>query len=271
MPPTTTRLDWLSFTAEVPVTEEMGRWFPGDVARYVRKRWGAEMDMGEVVPERGRFPYHASTSGNGVKVYWSPGSLDILVEVTGEGCERLEAAGAMKALVKANLDNLTRVDIATDIVTETDPIEFAEQRTNKRHKSHETSVTPTGTTYYVGSRRSDRFARVYRYAKPHPRSDRLRIECVFRGHQAPTLARTWLECGNDETAARVGNQYGWSHSDWEPRSTEKIQAWRPDRKTHKTMHWYHSQIVPALRKLIAAGLLTHEQLAKDVQNGSETL
>ena len=270
MPSSTTRLDWLSFTASVPVEQSktLGLWFPGDMADYVRDRWGEAFDMGEVVPERGRYPYRASTSGNGIKLYWTQGSLDFLVEVTGDGCARLESAGQMSAIVRENIDNLTRVDIATDIVTNTNPIDFAEQRTNKRHRSHETAVTPTGTTYYVGSRRSDRFARVYRYAEPHPRSDRLRVECVFRSHQAVALARTWLEHGNDETAARVGNQYGWAHKDWTLRTSEKIPAWRPDRKTHNTMHWYKSQVVPALRKLVRAGLLSQEQLIEDIQNGS---
>ena len=153
---------------------------------------------------------------------------------------------------------------------DTDPITFAEARSNKRHKSHETSVTTTGTTYYVGSRRSDRYCRVYRYAEPHPRSDRLRVECVYRGHQAIALARTWLEVGNEETAARAGNQYGWEHPDWEPHSEETIKAWRPDRKTHNRMHWYKSQCVPAIRALVNTGHLPPGELLTDLLPLSES-
>lgn len=266
MPPTSTRLDWLSFTLEVdPEDALLPRWGGAtELAKYIKGRLGLTVGGTEPIAERGRYPYRMSVSGDGLRVFWTPGTFEILVEISGEGCEALEPTGALEALVREHLGNLTRVDLATDIVTETDPIEFAEMRTNKRHKSHETAVSPTGTTVYIGSRRSDRYTRVYRYAKPHPRSDRLRIECVFRGHQAIALATTWLEEGNEETAARAGNTYGWCHPDWTPKSQNKIEAWRPDRKTHNRSHWYHSQVVPALKRMIREGLLTKEQLICDV-------
>jgi hypothetical protein len=218
----------------------------------------------------GRYPYKFSTEGVGFRVFWSPGEPEVLIEIEGSGCERLETAGQMRSIVQLALDRLTRVDIATDIVTETDPRDFATQRTNKRHKSHETAVSSTGVTVYIGSRRSDRYCRVYRYAEPHPRADRLRIECVYRGHQAVALARTWLEQGNEETAARAGNQYGWTHPDWEPHSEEKIDAWRPDRKTHNRMHWYKSQCVPAIRALVHTGHLPPAELLNDLLGPSES-
>lgn len=240
------------------------RWLPGEVATYIKTRLGSQFDLGEVVGERGRYPYMASISARGVRVFYSPSQLDMLIEISGEGCERMEHDGGLESIVQAHVDNLTRVDIATDILTDLDPQEFVDARTNKRHKSTETSISPTGTTCYVGSRRSDRFARVYRYAYPHPRAGLLRVELVYRGEQSKALARTWLEHGNDETAARAGNQYGWAHPSWEPRSTEKIEAWRPDRTTHNKMHWYHSQVKPAIRALVAQGHLTPQQLFEDL-------
>lgn len=213
---------------------------------------------------RGRYPYKFSTDGEGWRVFWSPGQTEVLAEIEGSGCEQLETSGRMHDVVELALERITRVDIATDIQTETTPQDFTDQRTNKRHKSHETAVSSTGTTVYIGSRKSDRYCRVYRYAEPHPRADRLRIECVYRGPQAVALARTWLEFGNDETAARAGNQYGWSHPDWEPHSKEKIKAWRPDRKTHSRMHWYKTQVMPAIRGMVAAGHLPPATVVKDL-------
>lgn len=270
--PAATRLDWLSFTIEIPPGGRgvAGRQLPDDVNRFMVSVFGPAMDMGECKPEHGRFPYHLSTSGNGIRVFWTLGTFELLVEIEGHGCERLEAAGELRRIVATVIDDLTRVDIATDIETDTDPRAFVDARTNKRHKSHETSVSGTGITCYIGSRHSDRFARVYRYAPPHPRADRLRVEMVYRGHQAIALARTWLECGNDETAARAGNQYGWSHDDWTPKSGEKIQAWRPDRKTHKKLLWFYTQIKPAVRAMLAQGLLTPDELIEALLGPSQS-
>jgi len=269
--PTATRLDWISFTINIPEGQRgpAGRQLPDDVNRFMIARFGPSFDMGECKPEHGRFPYRLSTSGNGIRVFWNLGTFELLVEIEGHGCERLEAAGELQRIVAMVIDDLTRVDIATDIKTETDPREFVADRSNQRHKSHETAVSTTGITCYVGSRHSDRFARVYRYARPHPRSDRLRVEMVYRGQQAVAIGRTWLECGNDETAARAGNQYGWSHPDWTPKSKEKIDAWRPDRKTHKKTLWFHSQIVPAVRKMIREGLLTPQEVTTALLGPSE--
>lgn len=217
----------------------------------------------------GRYPYRHSSDGEGFKIFWSPGQTEVLIEISGEGCEKLHKAGKLKPVVYAALERLTRVDIATDILTEVQPAEFVAQRSNKRHKSHESTTTSTGKTEYIGSRKSDRYCRVYRYAKPHPRADYLRVECVYRGPQAVALARTWLEVGDDETAARAGNQYGWQHPDWEPKSREKIQAWRPDRKTHKRLMWYKTQVVPAVRGMVATGHLSPEELLIDLLDLSE--
>lgn len=269
MPATATRLDWLSFTLEVNTEwgDHPTQWLPEEVLRYVNNRTGLKIAPKTFVPERGRWPYDVSAVDRGIRVFWTPGSLEVLIEISGEGCERLNDSGKLEALVGGVIDQVSRIDIATDIQTDTDPRDFVAERTNKRHKSHETSVSSTGITCYVGSRRSDRFARVYRYSAPHPRSSLLRIEQVYRGQQARALGRTWLEHGNDETAARAGNQYGWAHLDWTPKSSEKVTAWRPDRTTHKQMHWYQTQVLPALRKMVLAGHLTPEQLLEDIKRG----
>lgn len=263
-----TRLDWLSFVLEIDTSDPSRpkRGLPTELRDYAQSVLGSAVEMPSPLPERGRFPYSMSTSGGGMRLFWTPGTYEILVEISGEGCERLHEAGRLKAIVESHLRRITRADLATDILTKTTPEEFTDQRSNRRHKSYEKSDSPTGKTVYIGSRKSDRYVRVYRYAEPHPRSDRLRVECVYRGHQAIALCTTWLEHGDDETAARAGNQYGWQHPDWTPKSEEKIPAWRPDRKTHNRMHWYHSQVVPALRGLIAQGHLTPEQLVQDVTN-----
>jgi hypothetical protein len=271
MPATATRLDWLSFTLQVDTEygDHPKKWLPEEVLHYVNNRTGLKIAPKTFVPERGRWPYDVSAVDRGIRVFWTPGSLEVLIEISGEGCERLNDSGKLEALVGGVIDRISRIDIATDIQTKTDPRDFVAERTNKRHKSHETSVSTTGITCYVGSRRSDRFARVYRYSAPHPRAALLRIEQVYRGQQARALGRTWLEHGNEETAARAGNQYGWAHPDWAPKSEERVKAWRPDRASHKRMHWYETQVLPALRKMVLEGHLTPEQLMMDLKRGEE--
>jgi len=144
---------------------------------------------------RKRAPYTDTWSieSDSISLYASPNLTHCCVEITGQGCERIIAMGEMEGILKGCAARLTRIDIATDIETSTQPSEFVSIVSHERMRANGTQNSETGQTCYVGSKKSDRYARVYRYYKPHPRSHLLRIEHVFRRKYAKTVVQAILD------------------------------------------------------------------------------
>lgn len=211
------RLDWLSVNMIDPYKPDNSWEDNADFhSNFIFDTFGIQLDAG-IHP--GRQWQHTSLRGSDCALFYG-GDSGMTFEIGGKACAYLHASQRLQAVVLKALEvgNVTRLDIAVDMETDTDPRDFVEQRSNKRQKSVETAVSSTGTTCYIGSRKSDRYARVYRYNDPHPRADLLRCEMVFRGKHADIAARQWLAVGDEELAARAGNIYGWEHPDFAPKA-----------------------------------------------------
>jgi Uri superfamily endonuclease len=159
--------------------------------------------------------------------------------------------------LEAVAPHLTRLDIACDILTETRPLDFVTKRNPGRFKSHSEVFSESGETCYVGSKQSNRYARVYRYNAPHERAHLLRVEYVIRAEDAVLTANALLQSGQDAVAKSLGRQYGWYHEDWnvEDTSDARLVAYRPDRREGKTLYWLNDTIAPLLVRLAREGII----------------
>lgn len=186
----------------------------------------------------------------------------VLVEHTGQGCQLLNDNGNLSSVIATYAERATRIDIASDILTETMPADFykASSPTARITASgHQTS--DSGQTIYIGSRKSDRTAKVYRYFPPHPRAAFLRVEYTYRKEQAKVVARL---LSDGATAADIsvssGDRYGWQHESYKPLISPAVEiaAWRPERRQGKTVTWVYSQVIPAVKRLVKEGALDRE-------------
>lgn len=257
-----TQIDWLSFSlfyeGEQPENDRdciYAAWdrldsFLGDERYFI-------VGEGDMQPSGGRKPYSISmrSADNGVAVYLNPKLTHFLVEFSGVGCERFRNNDHARRFLKLVSERVTRIDIACDVACETNPIRFANQRRPGRFKSHSEVVSESGTTAYVGSRSSDRYARVYRYNEPHPRAALLRIEHVFRNDHAKLTLAYWLEHGALEVARQCGGTYGWYHEDWQlkPPTTKELTPMRTGRDEKKTIFWLYNTVAPLIGRLHASG------------------
>lgn len=179
-----------------------------------------------------------------------------LIEIPGRGCDDLIERGNLYSVINAVADRVTRIDIASDILCETNPIEFERERENGKFSARSEMVSESGTTVYVGSRTSERYARVYRYNKPHPRHRFMRVEHVVKAESAKALARTLSPETLSNVVAGLGIVFGWNHSDWNPESEPiELEVYRPERKTGKTLWWLNDTIAPLLVRLHSEGEL----------------
>lgn len=264
-------IDWLSFTLptaggqEVLAFELWGR-VAKDMELATPLAYLAFVKDWQYTPRPGRAPYNQAQQRDdkGVMIYAHQRIDHSLVEVGGIGMDALGSLDAEIAVMKAVGHRLTRIDIAVDIFTEVRPDEFSQARNTERFTSWSEAVSESGHTVYIGSKTSDRYARVYRYNDPHPRSQFLRVEHVLKAEQAKAAAEAIEEIGIEAFVAMLGNTFGWAHEVWTPAvdTEEAVKAWRPERRQGKTVSWMYGTVFPSLRSLILDGAMGADDVHK---------
>jgi hypothetical protein len=211
----------------------------------------------------GRKPYSASfcRPDGGVAVFVHERLPHALIEVSGKGCETLGEHPAAADILHSITQRLTRIDLACDVLTEVRPLDFVAQRDAGRFKSHSEVVSESGETCYIGSRSSNRYARVYRYNPPHERAHLLRCEYVLKAEDAKLTAAAILNSDHYSVAAALGTQFGWQHPVWQVDAPSEVllRSWRPDRREGKTVYWLADTIAPLLVRLHREGVIDAAQ------------
>lgn len=258
-------VDWLTFTIPMVYfgTEDdayasaINNGFTDLFGDALRDMWLAGAWQSQ---ERSRAPYSDAwvMQGDGITLFASPNLTHACVEVSGQGCERLIKLGVLNDVISACTERITRIDIACDIETTTKPQEFVKVLSHARMRTSGQVVSDTGETCYVGSQKSERYARVYRYNKPHPRSHLLRIEHVFRKEYAKKVAAALVSEGMAGVAAAAGNVFGWSHEIWQPAviQSAEISVVYEHRTTGKTVFWLVNSCASAFKRLCADGTIS---------------
>jgi len=254
-----THIDWLSFTLPTSALPEMA----ADVyliAKHLLSQISKEhvdyvFDGQGFEPAIGRAPfrYCLERGDRGVRIFAGGHVEYVLIEVTGRACEGLREFKSACGFLTPIADNITRIDVAVDIRCEIRPSEFTNKRDGKSFRSVSYIKSDDGETVYIGSSKSDRFCRVYRYNQPHPRADTLRVEYVFRRGLATGTARFLLNSkGWQGFAAAAGNTYGWTHPIYDPKeaSSEKLTVDLTSKSADKTTFWLYRQVAPALARMV---------------------
>lgn len=167
-----------------------------------------------IVQAKGFYQFRATHIDSGVCVSWGEVNAHLFVELPGQACAWARFTGLFEQLVKATHDRASRVDCAIDILTSTKPVEFVSAGFAKRFaKNTIDGRSDTGDTFYVGSRKSDRFARVYRYDPPNPRSPYLRVETQFGGKSARSVAALLASDGALAAVAAAHRPFQWAHKE----------------------------------------------------------
>jgi len=264
-----THIDWLSFTFS-PVYDSNSEdgyeraiqtgllymFTPDVVSAYFAGAWRKQ--------ERSRAPYTDSWADveNGLVCFASPNLNHATIEISGQGCERLIALGGLEVVLHATQERVTRIDIASDIETRTEPEDFVAVLSHERMRSNAIINSDTGQTCYVGSKQSERFSRVYRYYEPHPRAHLLRVEHVFRRDYAKAVARAIVENSLVSVEKACGEAFGWSHPEWQTgkEAAPDISITAPEKSAGKTISWLVRSVAPAVQRLISDGTIREPEV-----------
>lgn len=182
----------------------------------------------------------------------------LTIEHTGQGCELLRQEELLDEIISLTHDRATRLDIALDLHDDTytlTPEAIANSARKPRVKARGYQQSETGTTVYLGSQKSERFARVYRYNKPHPRADALRVEYVFKKQYAKETAKLLATGDTPETICeRQQAYYDFEHPRMQTDSIRNaVKIAREARTASKTVMWLYSTVAPSLARLAADG------------------
>lgn len=256
------KIDWLSFTIQIDVE-------PVSPQQLELKALFKISALGDTINEyvfdgsrfdfvTGRAPYRfcLERDDHGVRIYGGSNTGTILVECTGRFFDRLNDWREIQALIEPVAERATRLDVATDIHTNVSPDSFVSGGYSPRFKSSGRMESETGITCYVGSAKSDCFARVYRYSYPHPRSALLRVEVVARRDIARSACRAILACRDITEFVTASNaRFAWGHGLWDTSTTTDVLISAPvsSRESAGTIFWLYKQVAPAIRKLMASG------------------
>jgi len=253
-------IDWLSFTVGgggVSGEDNDACW--ADAWAQIRKHLGGHADLlvqgQDFAWANGRAPYlfcKRRTDG-GVSIFFDRRRAEVLVEMSGIGCGSAREVGGLETLALAVSFSTTRVDLTVDILTDVSPQDFVNAGFSKRFKSGGRQFSESGETVYVGSWKSNRFARVYRYNAPHPRSQFLRVEHVFRDESATAAIGFMASSNLQGCLSACGQVFGWLHPVWSPDEIfedDRLTSGRDPKANRDTVFWAYRSVIPALARLL---------------------
>lgn len=133
----------------------------------------------------GRSGYAISSAHEiGARVFFGHEKAPPLIELPGAACDMTHQAGELLPFLARNTEGVTRIDLAADLEHDITPFDFVAAGRSARQRSLSRVDSDKGQTVYIGSPKSDRRLRVYRYAPPHPRARFIRVECMLRDELA---------------------------------------------------------------------------------------
>lgn len=217
------------------------------------------------------YPYGLQHVESGICFRWGEVNDHIKVDCSGKSCDYLHEHNHLIDALRTYGDRASRVDIAIDVETDALPETWVAQLTLKRTPVVSTINSQSGQTVYIGSRKSERMCRVYRYYEPHPRSETLRVEVELKKN----LARTFCSRLVNETIDGV--IYGellpymvqpenWLEVEGEYEQTHHVLE---KREHSDKLAWLERQVVPSLRELRDEGFPIFTWLAERVYPGTD--
>jgi hypothetical protein len=213
----------------------------------------------------GFYPFTITCPKTGLRISFGGSSGFALASLSGQACDNILQHISLRDIALSAGGRATRIDLATDLETDVTPSAFSHERSSKSFKTQGVFTSPTGETVYIGSRKSERFCRVYRFSSPHPRDKYLRVEIECKGDFAKNVCSELLSSSLISVSLSVNLPYGWTHPIWTPENANisKIPARAYDGDSAETIRWLNRTVVPAIKKASQKGLIDLHDWLRD--------
>lgn len=209
---------------------------------------------------------------SGATVFMGGSNSVSVFEAGGRACKKFSNYVGYKEMARMSIKTCTRIDVAIDF--DLPPADIASYVTgwSKRIKAHSWVNSPSGQTLYLGSPTSERFARIYRYAEPHPRARFLRVEIVSRRKHAKAVCEAIQTQGLGATASALLAGLSLQGSDFRAfeNTNLPVTPLENNRSAAKRVLWILKQVTPALIDMHKNGELdAYEWFKNHVESGIE--
>jgi len=206
----------------------------------------------------GRRPFNTAYKGfdSLAMIYGYTSYNGVLLELSGRAMDRIEASSPALVDTWLAMSKITRIDIALDLEERIAPAILCKDITARTLGKLQSS---TGETYYVGSQKSDKFARIYLYNEPHERANSTRIEFVYRRDYAIEIARLLASGAGAKVVGNIKRELQEKGllmtNHWHEISEDKISMnGENSRSDARTLLWLKKQVSPSIERLLANGV-----------------
>jgi len=266
------KLDWFSFTFPIAVLGDKDEaWTLQHILAMFSEHTGGRLtdalgkSLWQFTESAGYYTHSITHPVLHCDLNWRAGNPFAQAVFSGQACDVVLQSLAPDEFASCANGRATRLDIAGDIQTDLAPSDFVRAGYSPRIVSHSEVVSPTGHTFYIGSRSGERMARVYRYYPPHPRSELLRIEVELKGDAAKMACAEMSKVSLTELALSVNRTFDWQHPLWNTAKimVSKIRARPYDREGAETLKWLNEVVVSAVWKAHRQGLIELDEWLQD--------
>lgn len=262
------KTDWLSFTVPLASgtaskTEDTRDFLLKVVNHFTDNLLASLFDWRtpEILSGKGFYASLVIDRSTGARFSWGDINSHVFIELTGIACEALRTAGVFHLLLPIIAKRVSRIDLSGDTETELQPEHVIGSFYRDNDMTYSLINTDDGQTVYIGSRKSEKFLRVYRYREPHPRAALLRVEFELKGDRAKQTADEIMSSGIVHTFQQYANGYKWdTDALFDDNWTEgKLKARKYDRDKGGALIWILEQVRPALVRAHNEGLINIEE------------
>jgi len=209
----------------------------------------------QIVKPRAPYSFARRSDDCSRTLYVHPLAAHYTIEVAGTHCKTITPAQWIDTCLHW-AGCISRLDIAVDMTCISTPKEFTSALKASKAKTYSEFTSSTGQTVYIGSRTSERYARVYRYNEPHPRAKLLRAEFQLKGVYANEAALQLTEGeALNGIAAGLGEHFGFDHPAWKVDDDPVPLKVQSHAQTGNTVFWLTNTVAPLLKRLNATGKL----------------
>jgi hypothetical protein len=209
----------------------------------------------QIVKPRAPYSFARRSDDCSRTLYIHPLAAHYTLEIAGTHCKKVTPAQWVDTCLHW-AGCFSRLDIAVDMACTVTPRQFAAAIKETPVKTRSEFVSSTGETVYLGSRTSERYARVYRYNEPHPRAKLLRAEFQLKGVYANEAALRLTEGeALNGIAAALGDHFGFAHEVWKTDDEPVPLKVKSHAQTGNTVFWLTNTVAPLLKRLNEAGKL----------------
>jgi len=258
------KLDWFSFTFPITMLGEKDNEYTlSHILSAFHDHTGqrlfrvVEGSLWTWVQSAGFYTHRIQHPKSHISISWNAGNPYALCELSGQSCDLVLQTVSTHELALSASGRATRLDFAVDIENDCTPEAFAALRNERAFRAYAFYTTETGDTVYIGSRKSDRMARVYRYNPPHPRAHLLRVEAEYKGDAAKMICDVLSLESLTFTTLTAHAPFGWTHELWQTNNVQpgKVAARHYNRSDASRLRWLNTVVAPAIKQAAQEGMI----------------